>query len=337
MNLIDRYLNQVERTLPRKGRADILAELRSLLMDTLEDRIQREAASASEEEVVTLLKEFGPPQKVAASYAHQGQYLIGSALYPLFKMIAGIVLAAVFGAQLLAFGVLVWLGEQAIRPWDTLLGMLSSIPAALGWLVIAFVIMQRFDVRPEMEDQPWDPLSLPEVEFPEAVNRGERIVGVAIASLLLAILALFPEKIGVYNFSDGAFFANPVIAQNLGWISLSLLAGIGLDIYLLWQGCWTTGSRVTRLAVDLFGVVVLALLLQGHNQWLAAHGSGGFLSSIQALSGDVEANLPIFGMQAFRMGIGVAMIVTIIEAAVQVYRLLRQAMRDRSAPVAALS
>ena len=39
MDLIDRYVHEVGRYLPRKNRADIQAELRSLLIDTLEARV----------------------------------------------------------------------------------------------------------------------------------------------------------------------------------------------------------------------------------------------------------------------------------------------------------
>ncbi|MCI0519157.1 MAG: hypothetical protein L0Z70_02745 [Chloroflexi bacterium] len=334
MNLINRYLHEVGRYLPRKNRGDILAELRSLLLDTLDGRVQGEA---KEEDYVALLKEFGPPQKVAASYSAQGQYLIGPALYPLFRMIAGIVLAAVLGAQLLAFGVAVWIGGEQIQPWETLLGLLNSIPAALGWLVVVFAILQGFDVRPELDDKPWDPRSLPEIEAAETVNRGERIFGLAAGSVILALLALFPDKIGVYNFTDGGFFANPVIQEYFGWICLSLLAGIGLDIYLLWQGRWTAVSRAARLAADLLGIAVLAILLQGHNAWLAAHSAGSFFDTIVGLGANVQVNLPLFGMSAFRMGIGVALIVTVIEAAVQVYRLLRSAVSRKTVPGALLA
>ena len=40
MNIIDRYLHEVGRFLPRKNREDILAEIRSHLSDTLEERVQ---------------------------------------------------------------------------------------------------------------------------------------------------------------------------------------------------------------------------------------------------------------------------------------------------------
>lgn len=325
-SLIDRYLNEVGRYLPPKNREDILAELRSLLNDTLEGRIQDEPG---EEDIVSLLKELGPPQKVAASYAPEGQYLIGPALYPLFWMIAGIVLAAVIGAQLVAFGVAVGIGGEPIDPLQTLLGILGSIPSAFGTLVIVFAILQWFDVRPETDSQPWDPRSLPEIEDEERVQRGERIAGIAAASVLLAILNIFPGMIGVYVLPEGEFFANPVLREYLGWISLALLAGIGLDLYVLWQGRWTTASRVARLAVNLLSIGVLAATLQGHSAWLAANGAGGFLESLQGLDAAGALDWQVAGMQAYRLAFGVALVVTLIEAGVQAFRMIRRVLRGR--------
>ena len=306
-----------------------------MLVDTLEGRSEsgvEDAGKNNEEAVAALLKEFGPPQKVAASYAPQGQYLVGPELYPLFRMIAGIALAAVIGAQLLALGIGVWVGDQSIQPWETLVGLLNSIPATLGSLVIVFAILQWLDVHPEVEAEPWDPSSLPEIDEFEEVKRGERIFGIAAGSVLLAILAIFPEKIGVWRFPEGEFLANPVILQYLGWISLSLLAGIGLDIYLLWQGRWTIASRFARLAVNLLSITVLALLLQGHNTWLAQHGAGDIFSSLQESVENVNSNWLLIGMQAFRLAFGIALVVTCLETAGQIYRLLRSFWRGSETP-----
>ena len=326
MNLIDRYLNEVGRHLPRKNRSDILAELRSLLMDTLESRVAGEPA---EEDLVALLKEYGAPQKVAASYAEHGQYLIGPMLYPLFRMIAGIVLAAVIGAQLLAFTLAVWFAEIPLNPWDSLAGILTSIPATLGMLVIVFSILQRYNVRPDLHEEAWDPRTLPQIEMQEPVSRGERIFGIAAGSVLLAVLAVFPDRIGIYIHPGGEFFSNPVIVQYLGWIALSLLAGICLNIYLLWQERWTGFSRAAALVVNIISIVVLALLLQGHNAWLAERGVTGFLSSLLVFADDVTSNWQLFGMQAFRLAFGVALIVTIVDTVFMSVRLIRAMLEQK--------
>ena len=55
MNLIDKYIAEIGKHLPRKGRADIEAEIRSTLEDMLEERKPADA-QISEEQVIALLK-----------------------------------------------------------------------------------------------------------------------------------------------------------------------------------------------------------------------------------------------------------------------------------------
>ena len=64
MNLLDRYIHEVGRYLPRKKRGDIQAELRSSIVDSLEDRF---GPDPEESQVVELLQELGKPREVAAS------------------------------------------------------------------------------------------------------------------------------------------------------------------------------------------------------------------------------------------------------------------------------
>ena len=64
MNLIDRYIAEVGKHLPRKNRADIEAEIRSTLEDMLEERKQAHGA-VDDAMVIDLLREYGAPRKVA--------------------------------------------------------------------------------------------------------------------------------------------------------------------------------------------------------------------------------------------------------------------------------
>ena len=81
MNLIDKYIAEVGKHLPRKNRADIEAEIRSTLEDILDERTMTDGP-ADEATVMTLLKEYGSPREVAATYKPQ-QYLIGPRLFPI--------------------------------------------------------------------------------------------------------------------------------------------------------------------------------------------------------------------------------------------------------------
>lgn len=330
MSLIDRYVYEVGRHLPGNKRADIQAELRSLLTDALEDRANGEP---SETEVVALLKEYGPPKTVAASYAPERQFLIGPSLFPLFKMVAGIALAAVIGAQLLAWGVLAFIAEEPFLLGEALGGLVNSIPITLGWVVLTFAILQWFDVQPELDEADWDPQSLPHRVDTEPIKRGELIFEIAINIVLLAVFTFFADRIGVYTSLDGgSFFGNPVLAQYVGWIIAALILGIGLNVFLLWRNRWETGTRIAKFAGNIFGIVILSMLVQSHSVWLAERGAGGLFSSLLVFAENVTQGGEVFSVGVFRLSFLVALIVTIIETLGMLYRLIRASLRKEPVP-----
>lgn len=320
MSLIDRYIHEVGRHLPRKNRQDIQVELRSAMQDALEDRYGRHP---SQEDVIAFLKDFGSPRTVASSYYPEGQYLIGPALFPLFRLVAGIALAAVVGAQILAWGVAIFFAGDPLSPLNALAGLINSIPMTFGMVVIVFAVLQWFDVRPELEEGAWDPTDLPQLDTHQPVKRGERIFGLVIGTLILAFLFFFPEYIGFITAPGGEFIANPVIPEYIVWISVSLAAGIALDVYLLWQGRWSMVSRIAKIGVNILSVVVLSLLVQAHTAWLRARDAGNWVTSLERFAADVENGWQLFGVQAFRIAFTVALIVIAVETLVLIFRLVQ--------------
>jgi len=320
MSLLDRYIHEVGRFLPRKKRGSIQAELRSSVVDTLEDRFGPDPDQDQGEEV---LLEFGKPRYVAASYHPRGQYLVGPGLYPIFQMVAWIVVAAVLGAQLLAFGVGVFIAGEPFSPLETIAGLVSSVPASLGWVLITFMILQYFDAKPALGEEPWDPKAMPERNPEEDLKKGELTFGLVFGILILALVTVAPQWVGFLTMPGGKFYSNPVILDYLILIQVSLLATIMMNIYLLWKGSWTLVTRLIKLGLDAFGVVILAFLIQGHNVWLAAKGSPSFSAWISAIESN---NWELVGMHAFRLGFVVAFIVTVIEIVVTIFRMIRSKM-----------
>src|SRR5687768_7406766 len=94
MNLIDKYIAEVGKHLPRQQRRDIEAEIRSTLEDMLEERKQAQG-TADDTMVIELLKEYGAPRKVAESYTGP-RYLIGPRMYPIFELVTRIVVTVLF-------------------------------------------------------------------------------------------------------------------------------------------------------------------------------------------------------------------------------------------------
>lgn len=325
MDLVERYLVDVGRYLPPDRRADALAELRSSIMEALDARGDGEP---KEVDIVEVLKETGPPKKVAASYYPEGQYLIGPALYPIFRMVVGIALFAIIGTQLVFIAVSFAFDTEVVPALENFWQILGSIPAALGTIVIIFAILQRYGIQPEPDEKAFNPQDLPPVKDLEPVNRGEQIFSIIVGMVFLVILARFAYEGGFSSIEGSGFFANPVISRYLPWIGLSLLLGILIDVLLLWQGVWQNSTRLAKIAVDLFSLVVLYLLIQGHNEWLSDAGVGGLIDGLVQLPENIGLNSQLVGMTILRMTFSIAFLIIALETLVQVYRLVRQLLRS---------
>jgi HAAS len=145
MELIDLYVAEVGQHLPAKDRADIEAEIRSLIEDTLEDKSQAEGRPADEEMIVQVLKEFGSPAKMAASYLPP-RYLIGPRFYPIFMLVMRIVLALITVVTLVRLGVALAVPGMTIEVGIRILGehmasLITTALAALGNMVFVFAIL----------------------------------------------------------------------------------------------------------------------------------------------------------------------------------------------------
>jgi hypothetical protein len=104
MDMIDRYLDAVAAQLPQDERADIVAELRDLILSRFEAREEELGRALTEDEQEGILREIGHPLVVAARYRKGPDSLVGPELFPywLFGVKAGLmVLAAVYAIGLL--------------------------------------------------------------------------------------------------------------------------------------------------------------------------------------------------------------------------------------------
>lgn len=326
MELINRYVQEVGRHLPRKNRGDIKAELQSTLNDTLESRVEGEP---TQDDVVELLREFGPPRQVATSYWPEGQYLIGPRLYPFFRMVVWIVLLVFAIVQLVLFGVSVVFNQEVLSflsVLDIFLELVGSLFTAFAIIVITFAILQRFDVRPDT-DEDWDPRDLPVIEEVDTVNRGGIAAEITFSMVIIAILLFLPDKIGFVITPGLDVILNPVIVSYIPLIIVALVLGIVVNVIVLWRGRWETSTRLAKIADDLFGIYVFYVLIAGHNAWLANEGAAGFLSFLDSISDDIfsnEQSALIIGMHAFRLAFVIALIVNIVDIVKGVYELVKR-------------
>jgi len=161
MKLLNLYLEDLRTHLPAKNREDILKEIRSTLMDMIED--QNPGQSPDEEMVKAVLEAFGAPRKVAQQYIERN-YLIGPRMFPMYLQVLKIVLIVV--ACLNVLGVVISLVKQTgIDPsvfeagFEIIGGLFSSLFTAFGIVTLSFAGIE-WTTPEEFKDaltQEWSP------------------------------------------------------------------------------------------------------------------------------------------------------------------------------------
>ena len=262
MELIERYVKDVSRRLPEKRRADVEMELRSAILDALEGR-----GGATEEEQVAVLREFGDPSAVAASYEPESQYLIGPELYPAYRRVLAQALAAV--VALAGLWLAVRVGTGAAEPWragDALLEAVHlAFRGAVGTLIgitATFVVLQRLGVTKSMRKSEWDPRTLPALLQADRVSRVEAAFSLLVLAFVLAIVsAIAQEASSRLGDSPGALrlLVREGILGAVPWLVASVVVEAvmhGAHMVTGRRGIWT---RVLHLASDALGVVAFVI------------------------------------------------------------------------------
>ncbi len=147
MDLLDRYLGAVAALLPAAQREDIVAELRDVLMNRIEEQEAQQGRPLDRKAQEALLRAFGHPLAVAGRYGPQ-RALISAELYPfwIFAVKIALAIAAVVALIPAMIGVVTHSGEvgqglshavNAFIPMGLKLIGLATIIGAMverGWI-----------------------------------------------------------------------------------------------------------------------------------------------------------------------------------------------------------
>jgi len=276
MNLIDRYVADVGRRLPEQSRADIEKEIRSTLEDMLEDRSVSDERPIDENMTAEVLKEFGHPAKVAASYLPE-RYLIGPQLYPHFLKVVKISLVVALGVALIRMIVgIVQAGPEVGTIIESIVeSFLSSGGIAisiLGNVVLVFAVIEWAlpNIKEEEKSEEWDPRSLPEITITpdtDKVSTADQIGTIIFTVIVMLVLNLYPQVIGIWFPRDGEWMSIPVFSEAflryLPWINILWTLEMTQALILLREGRWQPGTRWLSIVVDAVGLALTYAMLTG--------------------------------------------------------------------------
>jgi hypothetical protein len=342
MNLIDTYVTEVGRRLPRKNRADIEAEIRSILQDMLDERSQKTGKTVDDEMTLEVLKAYGAPEKIAATYLGE-RYLIGPRLYPIFMLVLRIVLMVTGILAAIGLGIAVY--QTTLTPlnaFDTVIKAIvnfgTSVMIALGNIVLIFAILEwalfraggKMDIKGLPKEKEWDPRSLTKVSTPNQVKMGETIVEIVGCFAAIVIFNFYPQIIGftpsldsvveVGNWSSVTFV--PLLSEAffyyVPYLTLFWALTIILDIVLLRQGTWNAVTRIFAIGLKLISIIIAAAMLVGPS--LIAFTT----ETLASIIGDAGAAQILMSLisQIVQIALWIVIIVESIEVVRLVYRLI---------------
>jgi hypothetical protein len=323
MNLIDRYVTEVGKYLPRKNRLDIEAELRSTLEDMLEDRSQQTGRPADEALVSDLLQEYGSPRKVAATYQTH-PYLIGPRMFPTYTLLLKFVLFAVTLGLTIA-AVVSMIGVNLTRPellkalGDFAVNLLSALIAAFGNVTLIFAIMERVMPVPGFEQkETWTPAELTAEPDPGQAKMGEAIVSIIFTSAALIIFNFYPQIIGIWNLENGTWTQMAGLSEAffryLPWINLAGVLTIALHLWLLRTEVWSMLTRLLHIVLQIIGIAIAAAMLRGP-------------SLLTFYPGTIPSDAETVITTVFHWIVPVVLIIVIVASTVEIVRDLLRMLR----------
>ncbi|MBN2558102.1 MAG: hypothetical protein JXB33_05035 [Clostridia bacterium] len=290
MDLLERYLYAVGRWLPGKQKEDIKEELRSSILDALEERFGK-AAEYDDEQISEVLKELGSPWKVASGYSNFGEQLIGPELMPLYYTITAVISGAVLLGLLVSFIVGLFNPDMSFRMF--ILGFLKLIPSLItavatvvGFSTIVFALIDKnvpgYRVKSQIAAKTsppgsrttrdsWSPKDLPAVpRDKQKVSLWEPIAGICFAFIAIILFNSFSENLGIYyvpswgsQWNFVPIFSEDALRTFLPFWNTVWAVSIIFNIFLIIKSRWTLSLRIFDIFRSFLDIAVLSIMIKG--------------------------------------------------------------------------
>lgn len=293
--LIERYIYQVVRRLPKGQRDEVSLELQELISDMAEEEGSVEAA----------LVRLGDPAEFAKKYMDDSRHLIGPAYYDTYLMVLKIaLLCAVIGIFVISLSAgivdrLIWRGDLEFgsvviaisKGFAIAIGnAFSAAFGVFGIVTFVFATLERQKVdldsisekgktsKHATDDQStekkagWSPKCLTPVPQKNAlIGKGESIANI-VGIVIFAILIIFaPQYIALYSI-DKEVVMVPLFNLDkwntiLPFILISLFAGLADEILRLVVGRYNLKVMFSNIITGGIQIVFSAIILKVLPLW----------------------------------------------------------------------
>ncbi len=263
--LLDRYLQAVRFWLPKTQQQDIIAELSEDLRSQIEEKESELERPLDGSEMSSILKRCGSPMLVASRYQPQ-RYLIGPALFPIYRFVLKMVLLYILLPVFVLIVGPIYLfssHDLGLALAHTLSGLWFGAFVAAGIITLIFAVVERTQVGLQLEEK-WDPHSLPPVVKSQHRTSPPKMICEAVFGVIgLVWLLLLPHHPFLVFGSAAAFLqAAPIWHRFYLPVLLLAAAGIARPCIALARPQWTRFPALAQLFNNGLTLVFLYFLLQ---------------------------------------------------------------------------
>ena len=341
MELLDRYLLAVRKHLPWQRQDDILAELRANLESQLEEKEAALGRPLTPAEMENWLKSLGSPMRMAAPYQPQ-QYLVGPALFPIYRSVLKIALA--WGAVIYCIASAASLLAKSPQAIDVMRAIFQA-PLVLftiaAWITLAFAAIEiavahRYLTLPDLcaPSSGWSVAELPPFS-PEVGGKKPKSFAAAVAEVIfgffwLVWLLLVPAHPylmfgpGVYYLRSLPYTLAPIWVTAYWWVVALNLLQLLWNAYRLTRGTWQIPRPWAQIVFKTIGLTPIILFLA------VSHHAPIVLKSSVSDPGTYAARLDAINHIA-NLSMDLVCAIVVITLVVDIVRLSLNAYRKRVA------
>jgi hypothetical protein len=321
-SLLDRYIYAVKQRLPCAKRDDIAAELHEILRSQVDDEEARLQRPLTDAEIEQILKKYGAPRNVAASYGSY-RYLIGPEIFPSYLVAVRIVLWVLAPITLFMLLMSAVLAEEnfAENLAETFWTMLSIGLFNLVAVTLVFAWLGR--VRSGTSEEDWDLDELPEAvpglaSAPQPAKRSEAVGSLA-GLVLLTCWWLGVNRVLALWFDWDMPFAWTEVWTQVGVLAIAVLAAsIARELMGLLRPLWTRAYVAAGVVLDLLALPVLFRLLE----------AGTLVAVKESAASDGPSRMLVFMFDKFIfVGVILITVIAVVNAVSGAVRLVRMGWR----------
>lgn len=350
--LMERYIYQVVRRLPKAQRREVGLELQELIGDMMETESSMEA----------VLTRLGDPREFARQYQDDKHYLIGPEYFDTYLWLLKIVLICT-AVPILAVSIVEGIREgmglaeshlvqAAITAaiygiGNGIANLIVSCAGVFGGITLMFAIMERKQVKLELKKETewnvqnwgdnctgrrraWTPDFLAPVPDKKAViSRGDSIVGI-IFIVIFCILLIFAPNFFSAIFKNGDVISTVPVFNLEQWhvilpvFVLSLAIGLGDEIFRLIVGHYCKPVMISNIVCGILQIALSFVVLKVFPFW-----NPDFAAELKAQIGEQIGPSATFFIEKWDAAMvsnilfAFVTVITIAEIGTTVYKTLR--------------